>query len=130
MVGTAGRSGGDRFTDSVDPTKLDGGPVKPELPEALSRIWDALLPQLHQPSLRNVDVHEIKILVELLHLKAQLWEIVSVDPTDSKLNRQYINVVDRIHKLSAVFGLNPSDRRRLKQDVVEVQDAADEWLQS
>jgi len=130
MVGTAGRTGGDRFIDGVDPTKVDGGPVKPDMPEALSRVWDELVPQLHQSSLRHIDVHEIKILCELLLMKSQLWQFVSVDPTDSKLNRQYINVVDRIHKLSAVFGLNPSDRRRLKQDVVEVADAADEWLQS
>jgi len=128
MVGTAGRSGGDRYIVGNDPTPSDGGPKKPKLKGVLSQIWDELIPQLHGPSLRSADVHELKILCELLHLKNQLWEVVSTDPTDSRLNGQYLKVIEKIHKLSVVFGLNPSDRRRLKQDTVQAHDSADEWF--
>jgi len=130
VVGTPGRSGGDRFLENIDPTPQDGGPVKPKMPKEISKIWDQLVPQLHTPSLRNVDAYEIKILCELFFLKSQISESLMQDPVNVQLNRQFLNVVDRIHKLSAVFGLNPSDRKRLKQDTVEVQDAADEWANS
>lgn len=53
MTGTTGRSGGNRST-GPDNTPLDGGPLKPELPEAVSAKLDELLDQL----LQNSDKHK------------------------------------------------------------------------
>lgn len=130
MVGTPGRSGGDRFLENVDPTKHDGGPVKPRMTKSIGLIWDELIEQIPSDCLRRIDVHELKILCELLYIKDKVAAAVIIDPTDAALHRLLMSTIDRIHKLSAAYGLNPNDRRRLKQDDVQNVDAVDEWMQS
>lgn len=130
MVGTPGRSGGDRSAGAFDPTLEDGGPAKPQMVAEVARKWDELLPQLHKPSLRAVDVHELKTLCELLVTKDAMAAAMLADPLDTKVTNSYLKIVDRMHKLSAVFGLNPADRKRLKQEQAQVIDAAEEWSRS
>ena len=130
MVGTPGRSGGDRTAGDIDPTLPDGGPYKPNMITEVAAKWDELLPQLHKPSLRAVDVHELRTLCELLVCKDTLAAATLADPLDSRTGNLFLKVVDRIHKLSAVFGLNPADRKRLKQEPVQVSDAAEEWAKT
>ena len=36
------------------------------------------------------------------------------DPSEPRLTRSWLGVVDQIRKLSMVFGLSPADRQRLK----------------
>lgn len=130
MVGTPGRSGGDRFMQNIDPTSQDGGPIKPRMTKSIGLIWDELIQQIPGDSLRRVDVHELKMLCELLYIKDKVSAAVIIDPTDTTLHRLLMSTIDRIHKLSAAYGLNPSDRRRLKQIDIKEHDAVDEWMQS
>jgi hypothetical protein len=97
------------------------------MPEAVAGKWEQLLPQLHQPSLRAVDVHELTTLCELLVCKERLSIAMLSDPLDTRIGNQYLKTVDRIHKLSASFGLNPADRKRLDQQAEPQADALDEW---
>ena len=113
MVGVAGRSGGDRWNESVDRTADDGGPRKPDLPDSVGRKWDELVEQLPAGSLRKIDCHELKILAELLAMTDSLAEACRRDPNNHRAARVYLNTVGQVHRLSASFGLNPGDRKRL-----------------
>ena len=113
MVGVAGRSGGDRLNDGVDRTKDDGGPRKPDLPDAVGKKWDELIEQMPSGSLRKIDGHELKILAELLAMTDNLAEACRRDPSDHRAARMYLNTAASVHRLSASFGLNPGDRKRL-----------------
>jgi hypothetical protein len=116
MTGSAGRSGGDRKTVGVDTTPEDSGPTKPNLPPKVSTKWDQLIEQLPKKSLRKIDCHELKLLAELLTMADQLSSAAIEDPTDHQTGRLFLNVCDRVHRLSASFGLNPGDRKRLSLD--------------
>ena len=113
MVGISGRSGGDRNGDGCDRTKPDGGPKKPALSESVGAKWDDLVSQMPSGTLRRIDGHELKILSELLVMADCLTQTIQQDPSDHKSSRVFLNVVGQIHRLSASFGLNPSDRKRL-----------------
>ena len=113
MVGIPGRSGGDRWNDGVDRTADDGGPRKPDLPDAVGKKWDELVEQLPSGSLRKIDGHELRILAELLAMADSMAEACRRDPSDHRAARVFLNVVGQVHRLSASFGLNPGDRKRL-----------------
>ncbi len=113
MVGVAGRSGGDRWNDGCDRSADDGGPLKPSLPDAVGQKWDELIVQLPSGSLRKIDCHELRILAELLAMADSLAEACRRDPSDHRAARVYLNTVAQVHRLSASFGLNPGDRKRL-----------------
>ena len=113
MVGVAGRSGGDRLNDGVDRTKDDGGPRKPDLPDAVGKKWDELIEQMPSGSLRKIDGHELRLLSELLSLSDVLAAACRRDPSDLPTVRAFVNVTTQVHRLSASFGLNPGDRKRL-----------------
>lgn len=113
MTGIPGRSGGNRKGEDCDRTKPDGGPLKPSLSESVGAKWDELVSQLPIGTLRRIDGHELKILAELLVMADSLTEVVQRDPSDHKSSRVFLNVVAQVHRLSASFGLNPGDRKRL-----------------
>lgn len=113
MVGIPGRSGGNRKDTGAEMTKPDGGPVKPSLPKNVGAKWDELVSQLPLGTLRRIDGHELKILSELLVMADSLTKKIQEDPSDHKSSRVFLNVVAQIHRLSASFGLNPGDRKRL-----------------
>ena len=75
--------------------------------------WDELIEQMPSGSLRKIDGHELRILSELLAMADGLVESCRLDPSDHKTARVFLNVVGQIHRLSASFGLNPGDRKRL-----------------
>lgn len=129
MVGAQMRSGGNRAV-GADQAEEDSGPIKPELPQAVSRKWDQLIAQLPMPALRRIDCHELKLLCELLVMADGLSKEALQNPADHKTGRLFLNTLDRIHKLSAVFGLNTGDRKRL--DLKTQEDAEDpfkRWLE-
>ena len=130
MAGTQGRSGGDRSIDIRDQTKEDGGPLKPTLDKDVSDKWDLLIEQLPKKSLRKIDQHELKRLAELLALSDKLAEAVRKDPLDHKSGRLFLNTCDRVHRMSASFGLNPGDRKRLRlsDDTEDEDDPFIAWL--
>lgn len=129
MTGSAGRSGGDRKTIGLDTTPQDSGPAKPKLPAKVAKKWDLLIEQLPKKSLRKIDCHELKLLSELLAIADSLSTAALHDPTDHQTSRLFLNVCDRIHRLSASFGLNPGDRKRLSLETEEfTEDAFQRWL--
>ena len=127
MTGAAGRSG--KFSLGMDGTFQDG---LPELPAGLSAEatvkWFELLDQLPAHTLRRCDVHELRILSELLAHSDRLAAGMAGDPTDLKTSRLYIQVGQHIHRLSGAFGLNPADRKRMGTDPSNEPDALDEWM--
>ena len=124
MVGIAGRSGGNRNDNGAEMTADDGGPRKPDLPDTVGKKWDELVEQLPAGSLRKIDGHELRILAELLAMTDSLVEACRRDPNDHRAARVYLNTVAQVHRLSASFGLNPGDRKRLAIAPV-VEDAPD-----
>jgi hypothetical protein len=113
MVGVGGRSGGNRKYDGAEMTPDDGGPIKPDLPQAVGQKWDELVRQMPTGSLREIDGHELRILAELLVMTESLAEVVRSEPANHRAARVYLNTVVQVHRLSASFGLNPGDRKRL-----------------
>lgn len=128
MTGTLGRSGGNHRSDGFEITVDDGGPERPVLPDAVGLKWDSLISQLPAGSLRRIDAHELRILSELLSMSDGLAEACRQDPRDHKTARVYLNVVGQVHRLSAAFGLNPGDRKRLAIGPVTAEpDAFELW---
>ena len=57
-----------------------------------------------------------------------LAEACRRDPSDHKTARVYLNVVGQVHRLSAAFGLNPGDRKRLAIGPATTEpDAFEQW---
>ena len=69
--------------------------------------------QLPVHALRRIDCHELKILCDLLVVADELGKRLEQDATDLKSARMLVQVAAQIHRFSAVFGLNPADRKRL-----------------
>lgn len=93
---------------NVDPPKKPAG-----LSKGAKTKWDELIKFLPEQFLAPIDVYELKILVNLLCQADELTVKLESDKATEATHRIYLNVVKRIHQLSAVFGLNPSDRARL-----------------
>lgn len=112
MPGTPGRSG--NFAAGQDATAADGPPDVPAGISAGGRVkWFELMDQLHLDLLRQADQHQLRMLAELLHL-ADLYQAKAVqDPADHKTARLLLQVAQQVNRLSAAYGLAPSDRKRL-----------------
>lgn len=129
MGSIPGRCGGNQKL-GIDVSEPDGGPSKPDTLTALqSAKWDQLIGQLPAKALRSIDTHELSILVKLLCLEDSLSLELEHKPNDIKIIRVLVGVVDRVHRLSASFGLNPGDRKRLQLDdgSEDVLDECDRW---
>jgi hypothetical protein len=126
MTGTS-RSGGSRKA-GIDHTPEDGGPDRPELPDDIASKWDELIEQLPIHALRKVDVHQLKELARLMAYSDSLHRLVLSDPLDHKTGRMYLGVQDRIHRLSASFGLTPADRKRLSLEPEQEDDPLQQYL--
>ena len=116
MPGTRGRSGGDRSSKQVRTTT--GNPItKPAtLSAGGARKWDTLIEQIPPNTLTQLDEHNLGLLAELLAQSEQLSKLIEANPADEKSRRFFLQTVDRISKLSAVFGLDPASRAKLKID--------------
>ena len=125
MPGTPGRSG--NFAAGHDGPAADGPPDLPAGISAGGRVkWFELMDQLHIDLLRKADQHQLRMLAELLHLADLYQGKVVQDPTDHKTARLLLQVAQQVNRLSAAYGLAPSDRKRLG---VPAQPAApDEFL--
>ncbi|MBM3968054.1 MAG: hypothetical protein FJ308_23805 [Planctomycetes bacterium] len=126
-MGGTSRSGGNRVL-GIDSSEPDGLPSKPKMPAKVGKKWDQLLSELPKPALRRIDQHELKILCELLVHSDSLAEVMRKDPLDHATGRLYLNVADRIHRLSAAFGLSPADRKRLALSTESEDDPFQAWL--
>lgn len=128
MAGTPGRSG--NFQAGADNTRPDG---VPDIPAGLSAggraKWFDLMDQLHLDLLRQSDVHQLKMLAELLALADTYQATVAADPADHKTARLLLQVAQQINRLSASYGLAPTDRQRLRiQHPTDTDDPFDNWL--
>ena len=128
MPGTSGRTGGDR-SRRVDRTQPDSGPARPSgRSEAFNTKWDELLGQLPAAVLRGIDSHQIALLVAML-VDADTQALrLEADPCDLKTRRVFLGTVQSIGRMSAQFGLSPSDRQRLKIEPEKEPDAFTEWM--
>lgn len=129
MVGSNGRSGGDRTISQCDTSPVDGGPQCPsDLPESVAGKWRSIVEQIPAGALREIDGHQLRILCELLHGADVLAEQVRADCMNDKARRMYLQTCDRVNRLSAQFGLSPMDRRRVNLQPAESEwDEVDKW---
>lgn len=129
MPGTPTRSGGNRDL-YVDTTRNDGPPQEPAgLSTEASNKWQELLGQLPTEALRQIDVHQLRLLCELLAQSDGLAQSIATDPANDKARRLFLATCDRVAKLSASFGLSPLDRKRSKlEPEPAVDDGFDAWL--
>ena len=124
------RSGGDRSLDS-DAFPEDGGPVMPAgQSEAFNAKWCRLVSQIPIRSLRQIDEHQLEILVTLLVHTGQLAAMLAADPSDQKTRRLYLQTSQSVSRLSAQFGLSIFDRQRLRIEPEPVEDAFQQWMES
>jgi hypothetical protein len=89
--------------------------------------WQEVIGQLDRRMLRAIDCHELTILARLLALFDSLSARVDVAPDDVASTRLLLQVVDRVHRLSAAFGLSPADRCRLRIEPEPVENPLDEF---
>ena len=130
MPGTPGRTG--NFHTSSDRTPQDGLPVKPKgISRAAGTKWKELLTQLPTQTLRRVDVHQLRLLCELLAAADVQAATVAADPLDHKTARLLLQTAQQIHRLSSCFGLTPADRARMQLPLEPDQpDEFQMWLAS
>ncbi len=121
-------SGGDRSVQ-FDKTKPNGLPSKPVDLGAAGDVWDELVSMLEPGILRRVDCFQLQSLAQLIVQSRLLASQALSDPSDPKKNRSWLSTVDQVRKLSALFGLSPMDRSRLKVDPSSDEpDEFDLWL--
>lgn len=127
MPGTPGRSG--NFQMGQDATVPDG---PPDLPVGISTAarakWFELMDQIPQDILRQVDQHQLRMLAELLALADRYQAQVAGDPMDHKTARLLLQIAQQVSRLSAAYGLAPSDRKRLNIKAPTEPDEFQEWL--
>ncbi len=120
------RSGGSRAI-GVDKTPEDGGPIRPDMPKDVGKKYDELVSQIPSAILRKCDVHELLTIARLLVQSDRLAAALEADPLDHKTARVFQGIVDRIHRLSASFGLTPADRKKLSLEVEEEANVIDDF---
>ena len=114
MAGTPGRSGGNRSLKG-DFTKADGLPVAPDgRDEKFYATWDGLIGKLQHDVLRQVDVFQLSILVDLLNEIYELGDMLKSDPDNLKIRSLRLRLTQQVTRLSAQFGLSPMDRQRIE----------------
>ena len=114
MAGTLGRSGGNRHGE-IDAFPSDGQPVPPAgRTVAFNRHWRFLLCHIPTHALRKIDGVQLSILAEQLTEIEQLNAMVEANPSDLKARSLRLRICQQVSRLSAQFGLSPSDRMRLK----------------
>jgi phage terminase small subunit len=129
MPGTKGRSGGSRKL-GADRSSPDSGPVMPfGLTEAVQAKWREIVSQIPGGVLRRIDCHQIKLLAELLAGADDLSRQIQADPQNDRARRLFLQSIDRIQRLSALFGLSPADRMRLKIEAEETKGDDDPLVQ-
>ena len=130
MVGTFNRSGGDRVSQTgCDRSRTDGPPIAPDdMPDDVAGKWRRLMDELPLEVLRRIDGHELGLLAQTLALADRLAKQMVDDPSDHKAARLFLNALDRVHRLSASFGLNPGDRKRL--DLVQPHDESEDPMEA
>jgi len=113
MAGSS-RSGGNR-TSSDDNFPIDGLPAKPaNWGRDEGAVWAQLLRQIPAELLRRVDAFQLKILCELVVRETHLAAACRVDPLSTAMTRSHLQTAQQIGRLSAMFGLSPIDRRRIR----------------
>ena len=111
MGGTG--SGGNQALQH-DGSQRDGLPSKPtDLSDDVSIVWDSLLKQIPASILRSADCYQLETLAKLLVQGRALSSSAMADPGDASLNRAWLANADLVRKLSACFGLSPTDRKRM-----------------
>ena len=109
-----GLGSGSSQVSSFDGSRPDGLPQKPKgLNKDCSEVWDDLLSQIQPNILRRVDSFQLESLAQLLVQSRALGKLAMANPVDVSSNRAWLATVDLVRKLSACFGLSPSDRKRL-----------------
>lgn len=114
----------------IDESYKDEGPIKPsDLAPNVSVIWDHLRTQIHSRLLHAEDVHQLRNLAELIAQSRALSREAMANPHELRLTRTWLSVVDQVRKLSALFGLSPGGRSRLKFGTSESEnDPFQEWI--
>lgn len=112
-------SGGNQ-SSSHDGSKRDGLPSKPkDFNGPCSEVWDELLTQIPEGILRSVDAIQLETLVKLIVQGRALSQMAMANVADVAGNRAWMSNADLVRKLSACFGLSPSDRKRLAIPPIE-----------
>ena len=129
MPGVPGRSGRGQA-----PTRRTGAPP-PRPPAGISKEarkkWHQVVKQIPEGILIQVDVHQLRILCDLLVRFDVLSSAVANDPANQVLGRAMLAVAQHIDRLSSSFGLTPAHRQRLRiEEKDETKDEIDEWLES
>ena len=112
-----------------DESYSDAGPTKPtDITPNVSVVWDQLRTQIHPSILQAADAHQLRILAELIVQSKALSKDALANPHVLGLTRLWLSVADHLCRLSALFGLSPGDRSRLKIDSSESRnDPSQEW---
>jgi hypothetical protein len=121
------RSGGDK-TLGHDNTTPDGPPEMPKNASvAFKKKWASIVSQIDPNALRRIDGHALTLLCTLLVGADELQCQLRDDPTNAAARRFYLQSVDRVIRLSSMFGLSPLDRMRLKIEPEAPEDDFKKW---
>lgn len=128
MAGYRGRQGRKSGEPGIDFLEFDGGPRLPAgASAAVAKKWRLLIDQLPARSLRRIDGHQLRLLSEHLTAFDILTEHLETNKGDYPTHRSTLQIVDRIARLSALFGLSPADRARLRHHEANGPDELDRW---
>lgn len=127
MPGTAGRSGGDRKSSGADGFPVSLPSMPPGMQKEEQAIWHALLDQIPTELLRGIDTYQLQVLCRCV-IDARKLHKDWTNSQDLKSLRMCRQTEQHISRLSAQFGLSPSDRKRLQFEGTGELDDAEEWM--
>ena len=132
MAGTQGRSGRKPKRLQQFGAVHNTGPTIPAgIDTATAAKWKALVDEIPRGTLCRVDVHLLLTLCRLLVMADLLQVTIAKNPLDDRSRRLQLQVADRISRFSAMFGLSPADRQRMKLvDTGNKGDDFDKWKES
>lgn len=107
----AKRSGNPK--DKVD---VKGAPKKPHFENPYAdALWDETVKELVELGVATkIDAPLLRTMCELWGLYRMAYEIAEKDPTDKDARIAVVSYVAKFEQVAARFGLNPSDRGRIK----------------
>ena len=134
MAGKKGRSGRRRISDEKKlevgiyrPDKSGALDAKPKLPDRVetpelrnphaAELWEThCLPLINAGVIKTTDVAMAKSMCQLWGLYCEAFEVAHMSPTDKDARISVTSYWTKFEAAAARFGMNPSDRSRLRID--------------
>jgi len=101
------------------------------MPECLSNeerdVWQTLVPQIPPEALRGIDSYQLEILVKNI-IRSRICHQKFKETSELPYSRAAQQADQHIGRIFSQFGGSPVDRSRMKFELPDEADDAEEWM--